>query len=114
METTKSLNRIRTSELLRTKGAVTGNFGSAKCKAGSALRDLGNTSRENIGNLPTQDEYIRRLQTALGKDPEPKVREFILSELRKYQQRKIQNDRRVRNPLGPYCDVRSRKYFACR
>jgi len=114
METTTSLNRIKTSELLRTKGAVTGNFGKSKCKAGSNLRDLGNTSRENIGSLPTQDEYIRRLQTALGKNPEPKVREFILSELQKYQLRKIQNDCRVHNPQGPYCDLRSRRFFACR
>lgn len=114
METTKSLNRIKTSELLRTKGAVTGNFGHAKCKAGSPLRDLGASDRESIGSLPTQDEYIRRLQTALGKNPEPKVREFILSELRKYQLRSIQNDRRVHNPQGPYSDIRNRKRFASR
>lgn len=112
MQTTESLNRIKTSELLRTKGAVTGNFGRSKCKAGSALRDIGESDREAIGNLPTQDEYIRRLQTALGENLEPKVRNFILSELRKYKLRKIQNDRRVHNPQGPYCDLRSRKRFA--
>jgi len=112
--TTASLNRIRTAELLRTKGAVTGNFGKAKVKSGSTLNDLGVSNRESIGNLPSQDEYIRRLQTALGKNPEPKVREFILFELRKYQLQRIQNERRVHNPQGPYCDVRSRKCFACR
>jgi hypothetical protein len=112
--TTPSINRIKTAELLRTKGAVTGNFGKAKVKGGSTLNDLGVSSREHIGNLPTQDEYIRRLQEALGKDPEPKVRNFIESELRKHSLRSISHDRRVYNPLGPYCDLSQRNIAASR
>lgn len=115
METTpSSINRIKTADLLRTKGAVTGNFGRAKVKSGSTLNDLGVSSRDHIGNLPTQDEYIRRLQEALGKTTDPKVRAFIESELRKPALRSITHVNRTRNPLGPYCDLSQRNIAASR
>ena len=114
METTTRTNRIKTSELLRTKGALTGNFGRAKVRAGSAFADLGESDRESVGNLPTQDEYLRRLQAALGKTDDPRLAGFIVSEIRKFQSRKIKQNDRISNPAGPYCDIRSRARFACR
>lgn len=114
METTPSTNRIKTSELLRTKGAVTGNFGKAKVRAGSSLNELGVSSRASIGNLPTQDEYLRRLQEALGKTNDPRLREFIQSQLSKETNRRISRDNRTSNPLGPYCDLSMRRVAASR
>lgn len=115
MQTTApSINRIKTADLLRTKGAVTGNFGKAKVKAGSTLNDLGASHREHIGNLPTQDAYIKRLQEALGKTDDTRLQSFIKSELLKATNRKISDANRTANPRGPYCDIRSRKHFACR
>jgi hypothetical protein len=114
METTPSINRIKTSELLRTKGAVTGNFGRAKTRAGSTLNDLGVSSRATIGNLPTQDEYIRRLQEALRKTDDARLRAFISSELDKTTQRRILYDNRVSNPQGPYCDISMQRVAASR
>jgi len=114
METTPSNNRIKTSELLRTKGAVTGNFGKAKVRAGSSLNELGVSSRASIGNLPTQDEYLRRLQEALGKTNDPRLREFILSQLSKENNRRIPRDNRTSNPKGPYCDISMRRVAASR
>jgi len=114
METTQQTNRIKTSELLRTKGAVTGNFGKAKVRAGSTLNDIGVSSRESIGNLPTQNEYLRRLQEALGKTDDPRLREFILSQLSKETNRRIARDNRVSNPKGPYCDLSMREIAASR
>lgn len=111
MQTT---NRIKTSELLRTKGALTGNFGRTKVRAGSTLADLGDSDRETIGNLPTQDEYVRRLQAALGKTDDARLAGFIRSELRKFQLRQIKQNDRISNPSGPYCDIRSREAFAWR
>ena len=114
MQTTAKTNRIKTSELLRTKGALTGNFGRAKVRAGSALADLGVSDRETVGNLPTQDEYLRRLQAALGKTDDARLAGFILSEIRKLQSRKIQQNDRISNPVGPHCDLSSREHFAWR
>ena len=115
METTpSSINRIKTADLLRTKGAVTGNFGKAKVKAGSTLADLGASSREHIGNLPTQDEYLRRLQEALGKTDDARLSSFIISEIRRLSTKSIQSANRVHNPQGAYCDLSSRRVFAGR
>lgn len=114
METTKSLNRIKTSELLRTTGAVTGNFGRSKVKAGSTLQEIGNSSRENVGNFPSPNEYIQRLYAALQKTDDPKLRAFLHSEIRKHQLRQIQDDRRIHNPQGPFCELRTRQYRAGR
>jgi len=114
MQTTQKSNRIKTSELLRTKGAVTGNFGKAKVKAGSVLLDIGTSDRESVGNLPTQDEYVQRLKFALQKTTDERLKAFIRSEITKANNRKIDNDNRVSNPKGPYCDLRSRQRFAGR
>ncbi len=89
MQTTQKSNRIKTSELLRTKGAVTGNFGKAKVKAGSTLSDLGTSDRESVGNLPTQDEYVQRLKFALQKTTDERLKAFIRSEIAKANNRKI-------------------------
>lgn len=107
-----NLNRIRTAELLRTKGALTGNFGKARVKAGSSLNEIGVSQRESVGSFPTQEEYTRRLLTALELTSDPQVRQFIASELQKHKLRKVQNDNRILNPAGPHCDLRSRDRFA--
>lgn len=116
METTPqtNVNRIKTADLLRTKGALTGNFGKARVKAGSTLNELGASEREHIGNLPTQDEYLRRLSEALGKATDPKVRAFIEAELRKAKLQRITTHARVCNPQGPHCDLSQRRVAASR
>lgn len=98
----------------RTSGAVTGNFGRARVKSGSTINDLGTSDRESVGNLPTQDEYVQRLKFALQKTTDERLKAFIRSEITKANNRKIDNDNRVSNPKGPYCDLRSRQRFAGR
>jgi len=76
------LNRIRPA--FRTKGAVTGNFGRAKCKAGSRLSDLGVTSAKVV--KPTDPaEYAARLADALAKTTDPKLLAFLSMELKRLE-----------------------------
>ena len=72
-----NLSKIRPK--LRTSGNVTGNFGRPKSKAGSSLNDLGGNG--NIG--ATQNEYLNRLYYAFDHTSEPKLRQFIYSEIKK-------------------------------
>ena len=75
--TYSNLSKIRPK--LRTSGNITGNFGRAKSKAGSSLNDLGGDG--NIG--ATQNEYLNRLYYAFDHTSEPKLRQFIYSEIKK-------------------------------
>ena len=72
-----NLSKIRPK--LRTTGNITGNFGRPKSKAGSSLNDLGGNG--NIG--ATQNEYLNRLYYAFDHTSEPKLRQFIYSEIKK-------------------------------
>ena len=72
-----NLSKIRPK--LRTSGNITGNFGKSKVKSGSSLNDLGGNG--NIG--VKQDDYLNRLYYAFDNTTEPKLRQFIYSEIRK-------------------------------
>lgn len=74
------LNRIRPA--LRTKGAVTGNFGKSKVRAGSTLNDIGHTDAEVV-KLATIDSYFTRLEEALTKTTDPELLTFLNAELKK-------------------------------
>jgi hypothetical protein len=67
---------------LRTQGRVSGNFGRAKTKAGSPLRDIG-ISSSKVVKLATQDEYLNRLYSALDATEDLKMKQFLYEEIRK-------------------------------
>jgi hypothetical protein len=68
---------------LRTQGNVTGNFGRPKTKAGSPISGLGVT-KAKVVNVVKPDDYIKRLYDAFDKTEDPKLREFIYVEIKKY------------------------------
>ena len=75
--TYSNLSKIKPQ--FRTKGNITGNFGAVKVKAGSSLNEIGGDG--NIG--ATQDDYLNRLYYAFDNTSEPKLRQFIYTEIRK-------------------------------
>ena len=75
--TYSNLSKIRPK--LRTTGRISGNFGKNKVSAGSSLSDLGGDG--NIG--ATQQEYLNRLYYAFDNTSEPKLRQFLYSEIKK-------------------------------
>ncbi len=64
---------------IKTKFRTSGNISQPRRKAGSSLNDLGGDG--NIG--ATQDEYLNRLYYAFDNTTEPKLRQFIYSEIKK-------------------------------
>ena len=72
---------------LRTSGRVSGNFGRAKSKAGSPLKEIGMTNAKVV-NLTTQDEYLKKMSEAYHKTDDPKLKKFIYEEIRKIQIRR--------------------------
>ena len=78
--TYSNLSKIRPK--LRTSGNVTGNFGRPKAKAVSSLNDLGMTNAKTV-KCTTQDEYLNRLHYAFDNTNDPKLRQFIYTEIRK-------------------------------
>lgn len=67
---------------LRTQGNVTGNFGRAKAKAGSPLRDIGTTNTKVV-KINTQDDYLKRLYLAYETTEDEKMKKFIFEEIKK-------------------------------
>ena len=86
------LNRIKPA--FRTSGAMTGNFGKQKVKAGSRLNDIGHTNVERVV-VTTEDEYVRKLRLALDNTTDPKLINFINTELRRLHDRSISAQKRV-------------------
>ena len=78
--TYSNLSKIKPK--LRTQGRVSGNFGRNKMKAGSTLRELGETSG-GVGSLSTQDQYLDRLKQAYSISTDVKMRKFLYEEIRK-------------------------------
>ncbi len=78
--TYSNLSKIRPK--LRTSGNITGNFGKSKVKAGSTLNELGVTDAQVV-KCATQDEYLNRLYYAFDNTTDPKLRQFIYTEIRK-------------------------------
>ena len=75
--TYSNLSRIKPQ--LRTKGNITGNFGVPRVKSGSSLNELGGDG--NIG--VRQDDYLNRLHYAFDNTTDPKLKQFIYTEIRK-------------------------------
>jgi len=67
---------------LRTQGVVSGNFGRAKVKAGSSLRDIGVTSVKVV-NITKQEDYLKRLYVAFENTNDEKLKQFIYTEIKK-------------------------------
>ena len=78
--TYSNLSKIKPK--LRTQGNITGNFGKQKVKAGSTLNELGVTDAQVV-KCATQDEYLNRLYYAFDNTTDPKLRQFIYTEIRK-------------------------------
>jgi hypothetical protein len=77
--TTSNLSKIKPK--LRTQGVVSGNFGKAKVKAGSPLREIGVTNAKVV-KVNTQDEYLGRLYTAFDATDDEKLKKFIYQQIR--------------------------------
>ena len=75
-----NLSKIRPK--LRTQGVVSGNFGKAKVKSGSPLKELGVTSVKVV-KCAKQDDYLTRLYKAFDATEDPKLKKFIYTEIRK-------------------------------
>ena len=75
--TYSNLSRIKPK--LRTSGNITGNFGRKKSIGGSSLNELGGDG--NIG--VRQDDYLNRLHYAFDNTTDPKLKQFIYTEIRK-------------------------------
>ena len=95
-------NLSKTKPALRTKGAVTGNFGAGRRKGGSALNDIPANQRETLGNFPTRDEYYNRLIEAWYATDDQRLKTFIESEMRKIDAQRP-GERLDTPPQGAYC-----------
>jgi len=78
--TNSNLSKIKPK--LRTQGVVSGNFGRAKVKAGSPMRDLGVTNAKVV-KVNTQEEYLHRLYRAYAAADDVKLKKFIFDEIKK-------------------------------
>jgi hypothetical protein len=78
--TTSNLSKIRPK--LRTQGVVSGNFGRAKVKLGSSLKDIGVTNAKVV-KCTTQNDYLNRLYEAFDSTEDSKLKKFIYQEIRK-------------------------------
>jgi hypothetical protein len=106
METNSNLSK--TKPAFRTSGGLTGNFGSGKRKGGSKLTEIPASSRDSIGNFPTQDEYAARLRAAYHATSDRKLQAFILKELGKIERSSINHEERTTTvPQGPHCDIQN-------
>lgn len=81
-ETFSTSNLSKIKPKLRTQGVVSGNFGRAKVKSGSPLKEVGVTNARVV-KCATQEDYLNRLYLALDKTQDPKLRDFISFEIKK-------------------------------
>jgi len=77
---TSNLSKIKPK--LRTQGVVSGNFGRAKVKAGSSLRDIGVTNAKVV-NITKREDYLKRLYSAFENTNDEKLKQFIYTEIKK-------------------------------
>ncbi len=78
--TASNLSKIKPK--LRTQGVVSGNFGKAKVKAGSPMREIGMTNAKVV-KVKTQDDYLDRLHRAYVATDDEKLKKFIFNEIKK-------------------------------
>lgn len=102
MVTNSNLSKIKPK--LRTSGAVTGNFGHAKTKAGSPLREIGETKTETV-RIAQRSEYIERMLMIYLNPPSASMKEFAYHELHRLnyiKQTRIEGGKRTAEPFkGP-------------
>lgn len=67
---------------LRTTGQVTGNFGRPKTRT-NGNSQLGMTTKENI-SITKKEDYIKRMYQVLDTTTNPKLKQFVYSEIKKY------------------------------
>lgn len=67
---------------ISTKFRTSGNISQPRRKAGSSLKDIGNTNVKVV-KCTTQDEYLTRLYKAFDSTEDPKLKKFIYTEIRK-------------------------------
>ena len=79
--TTSNLSKI--APKFRTTGQITGNFGKKKCVAGSNLKDIGFSEKDNI-KVVRKSEYIDRLYKAFDTTTDPKLKRFCYQQIRDY------------------------------
>lgn len=72
---------------IATKFRTSGTISQPRRKAGSPLQSIGET-KGSVGNLPTQQEYLKRMIDAYNQTTDSKLKKFIFEEIRKI---KIQN-----------------------
>jgi hypothetical protein len=77
--TTSNLSKIKPK--LRTQGVVSGNFGRAKVKSGSPLKEIGVT-KAKVVKCTTQDDYLNRLYVAFDETDDKKLKQFIYQQIR--------------------------------
>lgn len=77
---TSNLSKIKPK--LRTQGVVSGNFGRAKVKAGSSLRDIGVTNAKVV-NIAKKEDYLKRLYVAFENTNDKNLKNFIYTEIKK-------------------------------
>lgn len=78
--TNSNLSKIKPK--LRTQGVVSGNFGRAKVKAGSPLREIGITNAKVV-KVNKQDDYLDRLHRAYVATDDENLKKFIFNEIKK-------------------------------
>ena len=100
--TYSNLSKIKPK--LRTQGAVTGNFGHAKTKAGSSLRDIGKTQIEKVV-ITRRGDYVQRMVEVWRTSADAKMRDFAYRELHRlncFQETRIEASGRTYEPFrGP-------------
>lgn len=99
-------NLSKTKPALRTRGAVTGNFGAGRRKGGSALNDVPANSRSSLGNFPTQDAYYSRLVEAYNATDDQRLKGFILDQLKKMDAQ-LPRARALPPATGAHCSIDS-------
>jgi hypothetical protein len=93
-----SSNLSKIKPKLHTQGGVTGNFGRAKTKAGSPLREIGETQAKTV-QITTRDAYISRMLDLISKGA---MKEFAINELRKlgyYKEHRLPPHERTSPPF---------------
>jgi hypothetical protein len=92
-----SSNLSKIKPKLRTQGAMTGNFGVPKPKAGSPFREIGETQVETVRITP-REVYISKMIELLNN---PSMRAFAQGELHRlgyYKQHRLAPQGRVCAP----------------
>ena len=82
MKVTTYSNLSKVKPALRTKGKLTGNFGSPKRTKEAYNSGLGVT-KAKVVNITTQDEYLKKMFQVFDTTTDPKLKKFAYTEIRK-------------------------------